>query len=111
MSLVSLFFAALDSRAIFCWGVDEYYVALFAVAYKQNAMRHPKYRNGSWTLEKVMQDFLNGFDSKDSPDGVVTRDEFIQYYAAVSATIDDDAYFEMCMRSAWGLPSRKSVAQ
>ena len=82
----------------------------FAVAYKHNAQKHPKYRSGQWTLEQVMQDFLKAFDDQDTPDGVVTRDEFTQYYAAVSSTIDDDAYFDMCMRAAWGLPPRPSKA-
>ena len=34
-------------------------------------------------------------------DGVVTRDDFSRYYAHVSASIDDDSYFELMMRNAW----------
>ena len=34
-------------------------------------------------------------------DGKVTPDEFIDYYTDVSASIDDDDYFELMIRNAW----------
>jgi hypothetical protein len=33
----------------------------------------------------------------------VTLDEFIDYYSAVSASIDDDAYFNLMMENSWGV--------
>jgi calcyphosin len=33
----------------------------------------------------------------------VTMEEFIEYYANVSASIDDDMYFQAMMNSAWNL--------
>ncbi|XP_065834596.1 calcyphosin-like protein [Oscarella lobularis] len=68
-----------------------------------NANQHPKFRNGEWTEEKVFLSFLSNFDSPDDPDGKVTREEFINYYSGVSASIDSDAYFDLMMRSAWKL--------
>lgn len=38
-----------------------------------------------------------------SPDSQVTKDEFINYYCGVSASIDSDAYFILMMRNAWRL--------
>ena len=40
-------------------------------------------------------DFGALFNSK------VTRDEFLNYYANISASIDDDDYFELMIRNAW----------
>ena len=40
----------------------------------------------------------------DKVDGIVTLDEFIEYYRNVSPSIDRDDYFELMMRNAWHLP-------
>lgn len=45
---------------------------------------------------------MSQWDTQDK-DGIVTLDEFIDYYQDVSASIDDDGYFEHMMRSAWKL--------
>jgi hypothetical protein len=49
---------------------------------------------------QVLREFLDTFDSV-KPDGVVTPEEFLNYYSNVSATIDSDDYFELMMRNAW----------
>lgn len=36
-------------------------------------------------------------------DGIVTAEEFVEYFKDVSASIDDDAYFEQMMKNAWKL--------
>jgi len=34
-------------------------------------------------------------------DGIITLDEFTQYYRDVSASIDSDEYFSAMMQAAW----------
>ncbi|CAF1403394.1 unnamed protein product [Rotaria sp. Silwood1] len=64
---------------------------------------HPKYMNGEWSEDQVLRHFLDCFDYGKHKDGVVTRDEFIDYYSGVSVSIDNDAYFDLMMRNSWKL--------
>ncbi|KAM6901292.1 calcyphosin-like protein [Lycodopsis pacificus] len=68
-----------------------------------NAKYHPKYQNGEWTEDQVFRTFLDNFDSPYDKDGKVTKEEFINYYCGVSASIDSDVYFILMMRNAWKL--------
>ncbi|XP_067928690.1 calcyphosin-like protein [Watersipora subatra] len=64
--------------------------------------QHPKFQNGEWSETKCLSEFLKSFDG-DNKDGVVTREEFLNYYSAVSASIDQDPYFDLMMRNAYQL--------
>ncbi|KAM7392268.1 hypothetical protein PAMA_007403 [Pampus argenteus] len=68
-----------------------------------NAKYHPKYQNGEWTEDQVFRKFLDSFDSPYEKDGKVTKEEFVNYYCGVSASIDSDVYFILMMRNAWKL--------
>ncbi|XP_003504208.1 calcyphosin-like protein [Cricetulus griseus] len=68
-----------------------------------NAKHHPKYQNGEWTEEQVFRKFLDNFDSPYDKDGLVTPEEFMNYYAGVSASIDTDVFFIIMMTTAWKL--------
>ncbi|XP_053887947.1 calcyphosin-like protein isoform X2 [Malaclemys terrapin pileata] len=68
-----------------------------------NAKHHPKYQNGEWTEDQVFRSFLDNFDSPYEKDGKVTKDEFLNYYAGVSASVDSDAYFNLMMMKSWKL--------
>lgn len=73
--------------------------ALFA----ERAKRHPRYESGEWGEEEVVSNLLAAFEQPESRDGVVSEQEFIDYYAAVSTCVQDDAYFEASLRSCWGV--------
>lgn len=63
---------------------------------------HPKYKNGVWDEQQVFEEFLKSFEPDESKrNGQVTEEEFINYYAGVSASIDNDAYFDLMIRNAW----------
>lgn len=67
------------------------------------AHHHKKFKSGEYTEEDVFLEFLKSFDSPNDPDGQVTYDEFLNYYSGVSASIDQDVYFDVMMRNAWKL--------
>ncbi|KAG0421594.1 hypothetical protein HPB47_002556 [Ixodes persulcatus] len=64
---------------------------------------HPDYLNGEKTEKELLTKFLASFEQGGVVDGAVTKDEFIDYYAGVSASIDEDAYFDLMMRTCWKL--------
>lgn len=67
-----------------------------------NVRQHPKYQNGDMTEKQVFDEFLGTFEPDPaSRDGKVTHEEFLNYYAGVSASIDNDAYFTLMMRNSW----------
>ncbi|NXT66994.1 CAPSL protein, partial [Chaetops frenatus] len=68
-----------------------------------NVEYHPKYQNGDWTEDQVFGAFLDNFNSSYNKGGKVTTEEFMNYYAGVSASIDTDIYFIIMMKKAWKL--------
>ena len=66
-----------------------------------SANKHPDVLSGRKTKEAVLREFLDGFDVGGEVDGKVTRNEFENYYSNISASIDNDDYFELMIRNAW----------
>lgn len=64
-----------------------------------NAKKHPAVLEGRKTEEQVLGEFLETFETHHNTmhdnerDFRVSQEEFIEYYANVSASIDDDMYF------------------
>lgn len=54
------------------------------------------------TEDEVFTKFLENFGDKNR-DGLITRAEFNDYYAAISADIDNDDHFVQLMITAWRL--------
>jgi len=68
-----------------------------------NIQSHPEYQNGQKTEKELLEAFLKKFEEGGSIDGKVTKEEFIDYYSGVSASIDEDMYFDLMMRQCWKL--------
>jgi Ca2+-binding EF-hand superfamily protein len=66
-----------------------------------DASKHPDVIAGKKTPDEIFREFLDTFDVGGEVDGKVTQNEFMNYYANVSASIDDDDYFELMIRNAW----------
>ena len=64
------------------------------------ANKHPDVLSGKKTEDQILQEFLETFEiahsirNNEAPNYVVTKEEFVEYYNNISASIDDDAYFE-----------------
>lgn len=68
---------------------------------RYDASKHPDVLSGKKTNSEVLREFLDTFDSPSQPDGKVSPAEFLEYYANISASIDEDDYFELMIRNAW----------
>lgn len=67
-----------------------------------NASMHPKVQRGEMTEDQVFAEFLGSFNDKNR-DGRVDREEWNEYYSAVSSNIDNDEHFVLLMKTAWKL--------
>jgi len=61
---------------------------------------HPMFKNGSMSKDAILGEFLQQWDTINK-DGKISYEEFEDYYKDVSASIDDDDYFELMIRNAW----------
>lgn len=61
---------------------------------------HPKFKSGEMSKNDILNEFMAQWDTV-VKDGKVTLEEFVEYYNDVSASIDEDDYFELMMRNAW----------
>ena len=57
-----------------------------------NCSFHPKVISGEMTEDQVFLEFLANFGDKNK-DGRIDRQEWNDYYSAVSASIDNDEHF------------------
>jgi Ca2+-binding EF-hand superfamily protein len=103
VALVHMAFDRLDSDGNGVIDGDE-------VAECYDASRHPEVISGRKTEEDVLRDFLTTFDVGGEIDGKVTREEFTNYYHNISASIDNDDYFELMIRNAWHISGGEGAA-
>ena len=79
------------------------------------ADKHPDVLAGKKTEQQILNEFLETFEAAHSmrnsntPDHVITKDEWVEYYNNVSASIDRDDYFALMMNNAWNLDGSMDV--
>lgn len=71
--------------------------------------QHPEVKEGKKTAREAMKEFIRTWDRADG-DGIVTHDEFCDYYKEVSASVDGDDYFELMIRNAWRIAGGEGMA-
>jgi Ca2+-binding EF-hand superfamily protein len=77
---------------------------------KYDTSMHPDVIDGKKTRTQVLREFLETFEVGEEVDGKVTYQEFENYYANISVSIDDDQYFELMMRNAWHISGGEGAA-
>lgn len=70
--------------------------------------KHPSVLDGTKTPDEVLSEFNDCWDR--NGDDIITEAEFIEYYKDLSASIDNDAYFELMLRNAWHIAGGKGAA-
>lgn len=66
------------------------------IAKLYDVSKHPDIVNGKKKPQEVYIEFMKMWDTQVA-DGVVTFDEFLDYFKDVSASIDRDDYFSLMM--------------
>ena len=82
---------------------------------KYDVSRHPKFVSGEKTKEELLAKFLEKYDTPGDGDALIEQSEFVNYYAGVSASMDNDDHFVQLLRAAWkmgehGKEVKKGVA-
>lgn len=103
LKFVNMAFTILDKD-----GSGEVETQEIASAY--DASKHPEVLAKRKTANQVLREFLDTFDVGGVKDGKVTRQEFQNYYHNISASIDNDDYFELMMRNAWHIAGGEGQA-
>ena len=91
--LVDMAFARLDRTGDGVVTVDD-----LEGAYDVSGI--PEVQAGRMTPREALERFMSQWDGRER-DGVVTREEFYEYYRNVGGAIDSDKYFELMVRNAW----------
>lgn len=61
---------------------------------------HPDFKSGTKTSDQILREFMGQWDTIKS-DGIVSLEEFEEYYKDISASVDLDDEFELMIRNAW----------
>lgn len=72
---------------------------------------NPEFLEGRKTREEILADFLNNFDgARGNNDGIVTKQEWDDYYTDLSMSTPSDEYFVRMMESTWQVPEEENSA-
>ena len=65
--------------------------------------QHPDVLAKKYTAAEAMNKMISSFDYGLDRSGMISYNEFLNYYTHVSVTIDKDEYFELLLRQVWGV--------
>merc|ERR1711939_710817 len=79
------------------------------IAKAYDVSKHPEVIKGTKTPAEGIKEFSEQWDGT-KKDGKITLHEFLDYYKDISASVDDDEYFELMMRNAWHISGGRGAA-
>merc|ERR1719217_381540 len=79
------------------------------LAQAYDCSKHPEVIRGEKTPAEVLKEFSEQWDGT-KKDGKITLHEFLDYYKDISASVDNDEYFELMMRNAWHISGGEGAA-
>lgn len=95
-----------EAFASLAGSVDAQEVNVQSLFDRFDASQHPTVSAGKATPSDVYVLFKEVFDETKTKGGIVTKGEFVSYYAAVSCGISDDESFVEMLRALWHLYER-----
>lgn len=64
--------------------------------------KHPEFLSKKKSKDQILKDFLSAFIIGGmKEDGLISRENFEDYYANIGSSIESDDYFELMIRNAW----------
>lgn len=90
-------------------------VKLADIKSRYNPAKHPAVLDGRKADKQVSEEFVGTLEMFTSAYGLsesdtLTRDEFAQYYANISTSIDKDDYFAVMIKNTWNLEATDTSA-
>ena len=80
------------------------HITVTDVKHLYDPSHHKDFIEGTKTKEEVIEEFLDSFDgAKGNNDGIITRQEWEDYYTDLSMSLPSDDYFVQMMESVWGI--------
>jgi len=74
------------------------------ISHLYDVSQHRDFIEGTKTKEEIVAEFLNSFDGcQGNDDGIVTKEEWYEYYTDLSVSIPSDDYFIQMMESTWNI--------
>lgn len=82
------------------------------VQHLYDVSQHREFIEGTKTKDEIMSDFLNSFDGvQGNNDGIITKEEWFEYYTDLSVSIPSDDYFVQMMESTWNMCEDESDSE
>jgi len=82
-------------------------IDMYEIKDKFHADKHPDVTSGKRTADQVLVEFLETFEhslnvmERNTQDGRITFEEFMEYYSNVSFVIEDDQHFSLIIKNVW----------